>query len=61
MGVNRKSPEAHENLEQRLATEKAGLAARLFAIGKGCAPRLGEPFKSSDHNDLLYDESGLPR
>jgi antitoxin VapB len=37
------------------------LAERLMAIGKDCAPRLKEPFKSADHGDLLYDDRGLPR
>jgi antitoxin VapB len=31
------------------------------AIGKDCAARLKEPFRSADHADLLYDEHGLPR
>jgi antitoxin VapB len=39
----------------------SGLAARLTAIGKDCAPRLKEPFKSAAHGDLLYDERGLPK
>ncbi len=38
----------------------AGLAERLLAIGKDCAERLKEPFRSADHGDLLYDERGLP-
>lgn len=37
------------------------LADRLLAIGKDCAPRLVEPYRSADHGDLLYDERGLPR
>jgi len=37
------------------------LADRLLAIGKDCAPRLKDPFRSADHADLLYDERGLPR
>ena len=32
-----------------------------LAIGKDCAARLKEPFRSADHGDLLYDERGLPR
>jgi antitoxin VapB len=31
------------------------------AIGQDCAKRLKEPFRSTDHGDLLYDERGLPR
>jgi antitoxin VapB len=37
------------------------LADRLLLIGKDCAARLKEPFRSADHGDLLYDEHGLPR
>ncbi len=36
-------------------------AARLVAIGRDCATRLAEPYRSTDHADLLYDEHGLPR
>ena len=39
----------------------AGLAARLLVIGRDCAARLKEPYRSADHGDLLYDERGLPR
>ncbi len=39
----------------------AGLAARLLVIGRDCAARLKEPFRSADHGELLYDERGLPR
>jgi antitoxin VapB len=46
----------------RLRRERAvSLADRLLAIGKDCAARLKEPFRSVDHGDLLYDERGLPR
>lgn len=38
-----------------------GLADRLLTIGKDCAGRLKEPFRSAEHGDLLYDERGLPR
>lgn len=41
--------------------EARRVADRLLAIGKDCAPRLKEPFRSADHGDLLYDERGLPR
>lgn len=51
-----------ERLE-RLRDEKrpGGLAQRLLAIGRDCAPRLKEPWRSADIADLLYDERGLPR
>jgi antitoxin VapB len=38
-----------------------GLSERLLAIGRDCAERLKEPYRSVDHGDLLYDERGLPR
>ena len=46
----------------RVRRERAvSLADRLLAIGKDCAARLKGPFRTVDHGDLLYDESGLPR
>ena len=46
----------------RLRREPDGrLADRLLTIGKDCAARLKEPFRSADHADLLYDERGMPR
>jgi antitoxin VapB len=44
-----------------LRGDGVGLADRLMAIGKDCAARLKEPFRTVDHGDLLYDERGLPR
>jgi len=50
-----------ERLE-RLQRERDGhLAERLLRIGKDCAARLEEPFRSADHGELLYDKRGLPR
>ena len=37
------------------------LSTRLLEIGRDCAPRLKEPFRSADHGDLLYGEKGLPK
>ena len=37
------------------------LAERLIEIGKKCASRLPEPWRSLDHGELLYGEDGLPR
>jgi antitoxin VapB len=52
-------------LRERLARirqeQGLSLADRLLAIGRDCAARLKEPFRSADHGDLLYDERGLPR
>ena len=50
-----------ERLERMRRERAAGLANRLLAIGKDCAARLKEPFRSVDHGELLYDEHGLPR
>jgi antitoxin VapB len=54
-----------EALRERLARlrrERGGdLAERLLAIGRDCAARMKEPYRSIDHGDLLYDERGLPK
>jgi antitoxin VapB len=50
-----------ERLDRLRREEAVGLADRLLAIGKDCAVRLKEPFRSANHGDLLYDERGLPR
>lgn len=36
-------------------------AQALLAIGRDTARRLGEPARSTEHGELLYDERGLPR
>jgi antitoxin VapB len=50
-----------ERLDRLNRQRGARLADRLLLIGKDCAARLKEPFRSADHGDLLYDERGLPR
>lgn len=50
-----------ERLERIQRKRGASLAEQLLAIGKDCASRLPEPYRSIDHADLLYDERGLPR
>jgi antitoxin VapB len=50
-----------ERLERVRRERGASLADRLVAIGKTCAPRLKEPYRSAEHGELLYDERGLPR
>ena len=40
---------------------QAPLTERLLAIGRDCAARLKEPFRSADHADLLYGPDGLPK
>ena len=48
-----------ENDEARQLAQE--LAESLLALGKDCAGRLKEPFRATEHGDLLYDERGLPK
>jgi len=54
-----------EAVRERLARLRrrsdASRFERLLSIGKDCASRLKEPYRSIDHGELLYDEQGLPR
>jgi antitoxin VapB len=50
-----------ERLERTQQGKKAGVAKRLMEIAKDTAPRFKEPYKSTPHGDLLYDEKGLPK
>ena len=50
-----------ERLENVRRERCGSLADRLVAIGKDCAARLNEPFRSVEHGDLLYRDDGLPR
>ncbi len=50
-----------ERLDRMASQHRAGLAERLLRIGKDCAGRLKEPYRSIDHAELLYDDKGLPR
>jgi len=50
-----------ERIDRLRNRQAISLAERLLAIGKDCAARLEEPFRSADHGDLLYDARGLPR
>ena len=50
-----------ERLDRVKRARKTSLAERLIEIGRDCAARMKEPFKSADHADLLYDDEGLPR
>ena len=53
--MQRESPKKRAQTKQSPA-----LSARLLEIGRDCAGRLKEPFRSADHGELLYDEKGLP-
>lgn len=50
-----------ESLERLRCEREKSLTDRLLAIGKDCAPRLKEPFRSAAHGEYFYDERGLPR
>jgi hypothetical protein len=50
-----------ERLKRLQDTHAAKLSDRLLEIGRDCATRLKEPFRSGDHGDLFHDEKGLPK
>ncbi|MFZ1882841.1 MAG: type II toxin-antitoxin system VapB family antitoxin [Rhodoplanes sp.] len=50
-----------ERLDRVRQAQWGSLSERLLAIGKDCAGRLQEPYRSADHGELLFDERGLPR
>lgn len=49
-----------ERLERLRGEETPHLADRLVAIGRDCASRLPEPYRSVEHGELLYAGDGLP-
>lgn len=50
-----------ERLDRVRHQRDSGLAERLLRIGRDCAAHLKEPYRSTAHGDLLYDDKGLPR
>lgn len=50
-----------ERLDHLRHQRGAALADRLLRIGKDCAAHLKEPFRTIDHDRMLYDEKGLPK
>ena len=50
-----------DGLERKRREAGAGLAERLLRIGKDCAAHMKEPYRTVGHDELLYDERGLPR
>lgn len=50
-----------ERIKRVQDKDAAKLSDRLLEIGRDCAARLKEPFRSGDHGDLLYDQKGLPK
>ena len=49
-----------ERLDRVRGEHGVDLAERLLLIGRDCAAHLKEPFRSIDHDDMLYDDRGLP-
>jgi antitoxin VapB len=50
-----------ERLDRIRGLKQGNLADRLLTIGRDCALRLKEPFRTTEHGGLLYDELGLAR
>jgi antitoxin VapB len=51
-----------ERLERvKKRKSKEGLSEKLLAIGRQTAPLFPKGFKSTDIDELLYDERGLPK
>lgn len=50
-----------ERLERVRGNSKDGMAERIMKIAKECGPLWKEPYLSTDHGDLLYDEKGMPK
>ena len=50
-------------LRERLmrVVEQDALAAELLSLGKDCAARIKESWRSARPNAFLYDERGLPK
>jgi len=49
-----------ERLDRLRGDGAPRLADRLVAIGRDCASRLPEPYRSVEHGELLYSDDGLP-
>ena len=50
-----------ERIERVENEKEVGLADRLLSIAKAAAPLWREPYRSTEHGDLLYGEDGLPK
>ncbi|HEY3998755.1 MAG TPA: type II toxin-antitoxin system VapB family antitoxin [Candidatus Xenobia bacterium] len=49
-----------ERLE-RVKRQQASRVDQLLALGRDCAPRLKELYRTADPGTFLYDDQGLPR
>ena len=50
-----------ERLDRVRRERGVDLAERLLLIGRDCAVHLKEPFRTIKHEDMLYDDRGLPK
>ena len=50
-----------DRIRQQGELTAARRRARIESVLKDSASRWVEPYRSADHGELLYDESGLPR
>jgi antitoxin VapB len=50
-----------ERLDRVRQAQGKSLADQLLAIGKDCAAHLKAPFRTIDHDKMLYGERGLPK
>ena len=50
-----------ERLDRVRQAQGKSLADQLLTIGKDCAAHLKAPFRTIDHDRMLYDERGLPK
>jgi antitoxin VapB len=50
-----------DRVRHRETTAASERSALLQRISTDAAGRWVEPYRSSDHGELLYDEAGLPR
>jgi antitoxin VapB len=50
-----------ERLDRVRSQKGESLSERMLEIGRDCASRLKEPYRSKEHGELLYDDKGLPR
>jgi antitoxin VapB len=50
-----------ERLDRVRREHGVDLAERLLAIGRDCVTRLKEPFRTIDHENMLYNDRGLPK
>lgn len=46
---------------ERAAQQDDGLAEKLLQLGRETAPLWREPWRSTPHGDLLYDENGMSK